>query len=141
MRFNDIRVAAGETGANPRTAPSDVLQKDLILVPSTLDNSSSPPTQIVAALEEAVAGADPVTLSVEIWVQADGPAPKPFEQADSLKTGGAERRFYLLTATPIAVTTGDVASALLDVKPTPGTIYVRVTTGPAEDGILRMGFA
>lgn len=128
MKFLDIVLAAGEANsANPRTAPADVDDKLVIVVPKCLDNTDTPPTRLLVTLE----GTATQTVAVVPWVQAEPPG-----DTFDVPQARADRRFYQVGASE-TVTVGNSQELPAFV----GKMYLQISSAPAAASVLRISFA
>ncbi len=138
MQFEMKRriVGAQAADADPRTAPEDVPALALLKIPLTLRNSDEIPGELLFALEGTAAQ----TAAVEIWAQDDTGTDRLASMPETPTSGElADREFYLATDAPIVVTVGELTRLqTADIMPSPGTIYVRITTVPAADAVLKV---
>ncbi len=133
VKFERIKITGGQADSpDPRGAPAVVasippeLLKD---TPGTITGTDKAPTTALLALEGTAAQ----TVTVQAWV-LDEPQGKPAEQDDP-KTGDAARQFYSFGNT-VVVTVGAIASLPI----CPGRIYYRLTSAPAANAVLKIGF-
>lgn len=130
MQFEKIAIAGGQANTvDPRTTPADVPAALIKSTPPTLPNTDQPPTVVVLALEGTAAQ----TVTVQQWA-LDESVEVPF--ADSPSAVNAARRFYSVGAT-FVVTVG----ALSYQRAVPGKVYYRLTSAPAADATLKIGYA
>ena len=128
MRFLEIRITGGQAdSADPRSAPGSVPEALLIEVPVTLTGTDVPPSKILLTLEGTAAQ----TVDVTPYALAETKA-SPFEAQPAL----TERRFYKMAASAVTVTVGELTST----PAMPGKVYLRLTTAPAADAVLRVSF-
>ena len=123
---------------DPRTSPEDVPDRALSRASLTLRNSDTIFRRVLLTLE----GTSPQTATVDLYAQND----QGLDRQATMTTNPvltpeerAARRFYRF-ATGIIVTVGRFQELLVDI-PTPGNIYVRVTSVPAANSIVLVAFA
>jgi len=133
VKFDRIKITGGQADtADPRGIPAVVasIPPELIKeTPGTITGTDKAPTTALLALEGTAAQ----TVTVQAWV-LDEPQGKP-EQADDPTTGNGARKFYSFGNT-VVVTVGAVQSLPI----CPGKIYYRLTSAPAADAVLKIGF-
>lgn len=137
MRFTMKRRLTGGQAADPdpRTDPGDVPDDATFVMKLSLRNSDTIPRRMILTLE----GTALQTAIVEIWTLDDMGEDRQAGMPDPLTlTQRAARQFYNCTALgALTVTVGELLE-FPTVMPSPGTVYVRVTTVPAADSVLKV---
>ena len=125
MRFEVIQITGGQADLpDPRSAPQSVPSSAIKETPKTLSGTDEAPPTCVLTLE-GTAG------------QTVGVTPYLLDEVTDVEGGAAgARRFYAAVAAPIVVTVG----AVVLTRAYPGKVYYRLTTAPAADALLKIGF-
>ncbi len=134
MQFLGIDLAATATTADPRSAPEDVPTTHIVKVPPTLPSTDTPPSFVHLALEAASAA----TVTVELYVRDEAAV-----RASQAPPPSDEDEWYQLidglTTTIVVAAIGQIDMALKFPIFT-GSVYFRVTAGPAVAARLKIGF-
>jgi hypothetical protein len=133
MRFETIAITGGQANTpDPRTNPGDVPAQLIKDTPTVLSNTDSPPTVAAITLE----GTATQTVTVQMFA-LDEPATANQAMADDPSAGASARRFYAAHAAGVVVTVG----ATTYFRAIPGKVYYRLTSAPAANATLKIGFA
>lgn len=130
MKFDAIQLTGGQVLPDPRTTPGSVPLAAVRCTPATLTQTDNLSSVVVLALE----GTAGQTAQIERYVQAE--TPQNLLQADSPKSLLTDRRFYKVPGGPLTITVGEVKEA----PSYPGQVYYRVTTAPAANATLLIGY-
>ncbi len=132
VKFQTIKITGGQADTtDPRAAPGSVPPELLVDVPVSLTGSDLPPSKMVLALE----GTTAQTVSVQQYI-LDETAQAKVADLDDPKVNDAARRFYPFGAAQVVTCPTAVAIATV-----PGRLYLRLTTAPAANATLKIGFA
>lgn len=134
MKFDHtIAITGGQADTvDPRSAPQSVLERYIKQTPPTLPNTDQSPTVTALTLE----GTASQTVTVQAYALDDTAVQDAAKQADNPRAVEAARRFYAVGATQV-VTVGEISY----VRSVPGSVYYRLTSAPAADAVLKIGFA
>lgn len=133
MRFERIAITGGQADLpDPRSAPEDVPDAAIKKAQNALTGTDEQPVQAVLTLEGTAAQ----TADVELFVLDEPTNDDPFISPEQVLVAKAARRFYSLGTTPVTVTVGEVAFH----RVVPGPVYYRITSAPAADAVLKIGF-
>ena len=130
MQFDTIAIAASQANSpDPRTNPGDVPAAQIKGTPQTLTGTDSAATVTVFALEGTAAD----TVTVQQYA-LDETGENPF--ADAPFANAANRKFYAVGAS-FVVTVGTLAYQ----RSVGGKVYYRLSSAPAHDAVLKIGYA
>lgn len=125
MRFdNTIAIVGGQADMpEPRALPGSVPESAIKGTPQTSTGTDEQPPTCILTLEGTAAQ----TATVQPFVLDEATAPEGALPA--------ARRFYSAQAS-VVVTVG----ALTLIRAYPGRVYYRITSAPAADALLKIGF-
>jgi len=133
MKFETIRVPGGGADTpDPRASPATVPASHIKETPTTVTGTDRNPSSVLLTLE----GTAGHTVTVQQFAQDDTQALEKAAFLDDPNTGAAARRFYSFGATQVVTVGAVVALTAL-----PGKVYYRLTSLPAADAILKIGFS
>lgn len=132
MRFDLIRITGGQADTpDPRAAPADVPHSHIKETPQTVTGTDRNPGNVLFTLE-GTAG-HTVTVQQFVLDETQQLEQAPFQ--DNPVANLADRRFYSFGATQV-VTVGQV----VELVALPGKVYYRLTSAPAADAVLKIGY-
>lgn len=138
-----IPLGAAETNPNPRSSPTTVPEKNLIVIPDVETGTDESPKSLVLVLEGTAAN----TAVVQPWIVDDTVNPKNLQFAEEFVTEKANRKYYQY-GTAVTLTVGVAqllvgtagASTTVPLPAPKGRVYLQVTTGPAAAADLKVGW-
>lgn len=131
MQFQTIKITGGQADTvDPRASPAAVPAALIKATPATVTNTDKNPANVLLTLEGTAAQ----TVTVQQWALDEGQVDPSL--ADNPTAGDAARKFYKFGAAQV-VTVGTIVA----ITALPGRVYFQLTSAPAADAVLKIGYS